>query len=572
MAEPIRLADFSGGILESVSSGDFTTRQWSQLTGFMLESETQLRSQWECQQVSNVTGFAAVRAFTTLDGRYLVGIKSDGTLWWCVAPGRTAAHTTAAAVTWNPLTTGTFADPDHEPATGAIPASTAYRFITEIQLMVPSPAGDENVAQLRTGLLIHSRAGSTPAVVVHEVAGSSSTLAAALYDDFFPGTYLATPEGVVTGDPEQDTEEFTKSYVMPRANCGAMWGNFLVLGDVQYFKNPQLPFGVGNRRRYKNALWISTVDGDGLPSPHNFHPIDSMHFVASGEAQVRGLQRTDRGLLVLTTSATAGDGVILLRGSPPDGTLASYVPELLRGGMGVPTESTDTTGVSHVMWPEAGATVFLEDRGAVWHTNGNTVGRLDRYGPNAPKEAVQIDSVAATGPYLFISRAGRMLVMRMFEEDGAWTELVTPNGVQPRSLSAMEDCVYFVADGKVYRYAEGAPLRGHINGQAVDLTLSTAPLGNPLEHSKKSWFRIGARLTNQVAGELRSITSRAGSPLLATPAPSYTTTLNRSLAARDEVVVKAHGPSTEASVTVVLRGDVLVESVTVWMSGKEPSR
>jgi hypothetical protein len=634
MARSLDLNDFSGGLREGLSPGEFTSRQWSQLHGFVLESETELRSQWQCQRVSQDTDIAAVRGFTAQQGRYLVAIRNDGTITWAEAPDRLEGNDITTQVTWTDVTAGTLTNTD---TAVAVPANTAYRFICEVQIL------DDNTAY-RSGLLVHALSGDSPAVVLVEGADG---LIARCWTDHYPKVYL------------DGQTEVAWPNVIPRANVGCVWGNFLVLGDIEWVadanlkaefahltwtisdddrnaehvtkyqirrngtliatvgltdsftdtdtvwsdtelpgytvtrvwfdtapeeihltttvtaKMAKVPFGPNNRKRYRNALWISTVDDNGVPAIDRFHPVYSVNTVGTPEATIRGLQVIDRGLLVFTTSATDNDGVILLRGTAPTGDgSASYVPVVLRGGMGAAAETADRHHPYHTMWSEAGSVVFVEDKGTIWHTNGLDIGRLDRYGATPPSAANQADHVACVGPYLFVARDSRLLVMRMFDEDGAWTELNFPGAVE--SMAALEDCLYFVSPSQgVFRFNLAVDSRrGYVDDQVVPLTVSTAVVGDPLAHDRKAWFRVGARVSGQQdEGFVVEVISRAGSPLIPNePAASHTTVLNRPLAWRDEILVRGHGPSTEASATLVFNGDVIIESVSLWTHGREPSR
>jgi hypothetical protein len=679
------LDEFSGGILESTSPSDFTQRQWTQLKGFVLESENELRSQWECQQVSNRSDVKYLRGFNTGTTKFLVALRNDGTLIYMPAPSRTAATATVNGASWTTLTVGT--DPGGN--TVNLNSSLKLRFLTELQFVQNS--------KYTTGLLIHTgdTSSTSPAIVLYE--SSTNVLSAKVYTDFYPTSTMVNPTtGFVDNDPDLNTFELGTGSVIPRANVGCMWGNFLVLGDVEWgtrypltaatavatgwdadnsitFTNTNtftvdingagavtctvdatprtgaacaayleglikaalqgsnatnqgyvskvsvsaLTVGSGvsislaveglatgqtvvlanvsgtpldllglagtftavaNAKPYRNGLWISSTDYAGIPDPTRFLPVASMNLVGTPDSVIRGLQVTDRGLLVFTTSTTTGDGVLLLRGTPPvgDGTV-TYVQEVLRGGMGVPANTANQHSVCHGLWPEAGAVAFVESKGALWHTNGTDVGRLDLYGPTAPAVGQGTDSVAAIGPFLFVSRgsgsSSRLLCMRKFETDGAWTELVTPQpSTQALCLTALEDCLYFTQFGRVYRYAFAAGTRGLVAGAAATLTVSTAPLYlQDLSPDKKHWFRVGVRVAENTAGAiLKTVTSLPQSPLVS--GTGFTTTLDAGVESRTEMLVRGHGPSVEAAVQVTLTGDVTVESVTVWVSGKEPSR
>jgi hypothetical protein len=558
----IVLDDFSGGIEESASPSDFTARQWTSLKGFILTSDNELQSQWECQRVSTASGFKYVRAFMSGNTRYLVALKGDGSLWYATPPARLASATVAAATTWTQLMSGT----DPTGATVALSTALSLRFLTEMQFLHSS--------RYMNGLLLHTTDRSTTqAILLYESA--ANTLSAKVYTNFYPTTTLVNPvTGLVDADTSLNTFEVGNPNTIPRANVGCIWGNFLVLGDVEW--GSTFPLTSANTKPYRNGLWISSVDAAGVPAPDRFLPQASLNLVGTPDSVIRGLQVTDRGLLVFTTSATNGDGVILLRGTPPtgDGTV-TYVQEVLRGGMGVPENTLGEHSLSHGVWPDAGATVFLEATGTVWHTNGTEVGRLDAYGPTPPSFGLSIDSVAGIGPYLFVARnlgTPRLLCMRKFEEDGAWTELVTPFPSDAVwSLTTVQDDLYFVQAGQVFRFMVGGGAHGLVNGTYPELTVTSAPQNlQGLEHDTKHWFRIGVRARGLAAGYLQSIKSMPQSPLVASD--GYLHTLTDNLEGRAEVAVHGHGPSVECTVQLKFTGNVAVESVTLWVTGKEPSR
>lgn len=106
----LTLSDFSGGIQEASGPGDFTERQWSQLKGFVPESEVSFVSQWPAQIIGTETGFKAVYPLSSPVGTFLVGIKApdeldEGTIWWCKAPASDALYTETDDVVWTQITT-----------------------------------------------------------------------------------------------------------------------------------------------------------------------------------------------------------------------------------------------------------------------------------------------------------------------------------------------------------------------------------------------------------------------------------------------------------------------------------
>jgi len=126
--ERLELRDFSGGISEQYAPEGFSERQWAKLKGFVIDTDYSIRSQWAAQSIGSLTDVAAVHGFRGNENSYLVALKTNGTLWWCVAPTNSATYTTANSVVWTQLTT----DEDSK----AIAASVYYRFIGEVLLPV----------------------------------------------------------------------------------------------------------------------------------------------------------------------------------------------------------------------------------------------------------------------------------------------------------------------------------------------------------------------------------------------------------------------------------------------------
>lgn len=648
------LADFSGGIREVAAPGDFTDRQWAQLKGFVITDESQIRSQWPIQKVGDEGGFVDIRPLTGQSGRrYVVGIKSNGTVWYTSITTLTATTSaaTAAALTWTQLT---------KPGGGALTLTDTPRFLGETAYITASNGR-------RTGLLIHSvfkasGNGSAPVVVYENSNGSA--LITAVYEDgsgnakVFPGYLPAAPSNVTTGafnpagsgsylvswtpgapgssaitgyiiydstgaqrataaagatsvtvTPAVTGESFlvraSNTYgttpldagggvqppspgYIPRANLGVLWSGQLILADIQYYKSPTdaqlaLPLTANNTTRLSNGIWFSNTD-----EPDTFDPL-AVFTVGSADATITGMVVIPQGLLVLTTSPTQGDGLFLLRGRSigvvnAENVDLNFTLELLRGAIGsVPRD--DGRGNALAVWPTIGTAVFINENGGVWHTNTQDILQLDAFGAAITAPASQLDNLCTIGRYLVASRNGRLIVMREFGQAGSWTELVYPGTVQPTSLSPMEGSVYFIADynvgggGKVYRivtnaaHANNASERGLINGAAVDLTVSTRTLGDPKRFEKSMWHRFGMRARGIRNAVLKSFTVSGGAWYAGAFAPLATSySPAKSIDDRFEVVVPAHGPSIECHATIVVQGDVEIESMTAYDHGRMPRR
>jgi hypothetical protein len=100
----IEISDFSGGLYEATAPSDYRENQWSQLKGFILENENVLISQFPLQSVGTATGFREVAGITARDGfKFLVGIKTDLTVWYTEAHGTGASVATVNGSTWTAM-------------------------------------------------------------------------------------------------------------------------------------------------------------------------------------------------------------------------------------------------------------------------------------------------------------------------------------------------------------------------------------------------------------------------------------------------------------------------------------
>ena len=606
----VDLTDFSGGIREVVSPADFTERQSSVLRGFVLEDEVRLRSQGPIQQVTTSTSVRNVRAFRGAITDYLVFTYGAGLVGWCVAPSPTATNATTSA-----LTITQFAN---------ITANSRYRFTTEftyrrnneiIQGLIisalPATLGNTFVTPLDTpsAVIYESANGTLAADVFDETAAyPTNSKAVTAMELLTAGTGYTSPPTVTftggggsgavaeatiangkvtgfnlkkggTGYTTAPTVGFTGgggsgatafSVIdtsplkgkLPRHNVAGVWDDTLVLADIQWSAaNAETGLNSGNVRRYSNYAWLTYADALD-PDTLRFDPTGPERLAPEG-AVIVGLQPVPEGLLVLTTAASGGAGLTLLRGTPSD-----FEVEVLRPGLGMMPGTDLTTQTGHTFWNEVASTMFVDSLGKLYQVRGVQVERIDRYGPEAPEVGNANNAVAAIGSWLFMHRNSRMLVLRSFGEDGAWSELVLPPG-EVRSLTTLGDSLYFVAGQTAYRYCIAGPdaERGLVAGQQVDLTIGTRVLGNPDESTEKWWDGLTVRTQGRNGAQLRSVRLLAGSPLEQTSPAEAAFTLNRTLDERDLVSVPGLGPSVECSAVLVFQGDVRVENLSFEVSG-----
>jgi hypothetical protein len=338
-----------------------------------------------------------------------------------------------------------------------------------------------------------------------------------------------------------------------------------------------------NRQRSPYSFYYSE------DNPDAFHE-QSVLFAGSGESQILGMHVLDDYLITISSPATESDGLRTFKGaldylSLQQGSVSINI-NVLRGGIG-PTRDLTASGmrVASCVWAESGTVVFLDYLGGVWYTDGIQVDRLDHVGPVNPDVTTATDEVAAIGRYLFVKRAGRYLVLNMMggtpgqDAVAAWTEMVFPSySVAPKSFSSVSGSMYFVMDGRVYRFCVGRNSQSDterltFDNVAVEATVATRTLADTNQHQKVNWFRFGMRTRGRAnTAQVRTVQVKAG-PALDTSVFSYSKTLNRNLVDRDEFVLPAGiGSTVETSAEVTFRGDLQLESATYWLTGGKFSR
>lgn len=494
MAKPVTLVaeDFSGGMVAREASTDFSERQWARLKGVVLESESTLRSQWAWQKVgAPLTGLVDL---AEMDGR-LWAITSAGAVSQMMAPANTAVNATTKTAAWAAVLGGT----------------SGLRFIGK--MAQPDPAG----VGFYQSLILNDQATTAPKRA--HAKGGTPTIEAFTYP--FP-----------TGP--------TQKPGMPPASIATTWGDYLVLGDIQWLKSEASGFSSTNAARYPHGLWFS--------QPGEMDSWDTIDVEFMGvfkgavtDVAVHSLVTVEAGMLVVT-----GAGVFMLRGNA-----FQHDYEELRVGVGTSGPGAAT------YWPHTGAACWVNSLGEVWTTNGSEFVRLDE--PlGADRTAGTYDATVGFGEFLLAYRDQRLFAFRAFAQGGAWTELVAPADL--RGFLPVGDQLYaFDGAGQVWRINRTLEAeRGRLDGAEVEVHVGTRTLEAGDGHGKALWHRFGVRVdAGPAGGRIAKALVRPG-PVLA-DGPAMTVTLDRKLGDRDAVAVPGHGPSVEASVEWVFTGDVSVE-------------
>lgn len=519
------LDDFTGGLQErSLEAADFTQRSWAELYGMLLRDGRGVDVQPPLQRIgTGLRDAAFVAGYAGSETFYLISVGTDDILRWTELPERLASYSTANGAHWQ--TVGI-----EEPG---------LRLVGE-GMWLPTDYG------YRAGQIWGS-ADTDRMFVIFESNNGGLAHVTFEGDDLFPSFSESEPEG------DEEPVRTVDAGKMPRGKVACVWGDSLVVAGGDWKSREDEPFGPDNATTHGNVMWISE------PGRHDAFDPQAVAFPCSPNAEIVGLQPVDEGLLVFTTAVSDGDGIILLRGGPSN-------PEkvVVRGGLGAPVSTWEPERFD-VMWERTGAAVFVANDGAVWQTDGVTVERLDAYGPEEPSWSSPSTHVAALGDYLFLSRGHRLLALRAFAEDGAWSEIHVPWVTNPRSMSAVDADLVFVADGYVWRLALAGrdDERGMVDGQPFTWRVSTATLSTH-PHERSMWHRFGVA---QAGGRLLRVGLRAGAAL-DSDAPVLWHDVDEELGGRGRWMVRGFGASREASVTVEGEGGERLESVTVWHSGR----
>jgi len=734
----ITINDFSGGIQEAYSPEDFTPRQSSVLKGFIPRDVNTFQSQWPCQSLSDIEDQPAMNGIFPLEssvGTFLVGISTDGRIYFTKVPPTTAARNTFNCV-WTEITdseTYGYSSTGNQ-VKDTVKAYANYRFLTGLSLevykyvkeplsgsrkvdftqdQVPDSLDSNNDLtepflsrskfsavmisarrQLRSnyfsvyepGTNVPLLGGTRVMVAFVDPRGESAdydgvgTTTGQVRIITFPhirrwptytrnysatnadGTPIETwPEETIGGEvygaeerafpikpvvptKAQPTGDSTTGFVtdffnnlarkypdiqhhfhpytykdiasallpgsgiIPRGNVGCMWGDQLIIGDIEWrsdraidaesstkVNTPQnsalLYLNDGNTEYHRGSIYYSEDDIDKFDPRH-------VIAVSTGEARIAGMHMLDNRMICVTTNAGPFDGVIALSGNvgqilPYSGTPNPYAVrrQLIRGGVGVAdrTEFDEGHRTQTCLWSETGTVVFIDVTGAIYYTDGVMLDRLDRYGPKQPAGSTLYDHVASVGKHLIAYRDNRLLCMTVLESNGGvasgcWTELVRPNPSSGagsiRSMVGSGNQLFLLVDNIVFRYVIDGPADeyGCVDRDPRDLTFASATLGDIDGHTKTNWHRVGLSFFTPVSATVKTCTVKGEAELLptspvpspnASPVPTYTKTLDDTYSnGHYNVVVPAGiGPQTVASVKFVMRGNIILQGLSLWVSG-----
>jgi hypothetical protein len=407
---------------------------------------------------------------------------------------------------------------------------------------------------------------------------------------------------------------------IPRANVGVFWNGYLVLGDIEYYRDTgdiskNIPLSSANSTRLRNGIWFSTPD-----NPTQFNPL-AQFIIGQPDSQIIQMVVIPAGLLIFTSTVGAETGIFLLRGTSPgvvteDELILNFSLELVRGGLGVPQNRSPNFIINKATsWGATGTVVFLDENNLIYQTDGQNVKLISDNILNVQTQKFELrDNLVAWDKYILAGLNNRLYIGRDYGETISWTSFVLPTStVDPRfnfngpgSMIELNNCIYFTFNGgignKVWRFNMSAPLQsnaffeyGKIDGVLADLILTTRPVRDTDMHEKTFWHSVGLRFRPQLfapfgptppssnTNNFKIKEYKCGiSPITTfgfTPLDTYVEQVfsppleypfSDSSTSRGEKKFKAHGPSLEAQARFVFQGHADIEGITFYGHGRKP--
>jgi hypothetical protein len=362
----------------------------------------------------------------------------------------------------------------------------------------------------------------------------------------------------VSDDPVEGT-----SNAMPFGSVAANWGDYFLLGDIQWKEDPKEEYSDTNTARYPHGIWFSRPG-----APDTFHPND-VFFIGQklSDNKILGMFPLDVGLLIVSQSS-----ISLLRGRPGPAA-EDFVYEEIRTGISPSTRNEVT------FWAETGLVVWVDRRGRVWSTNGEVVSQLNR---RVEIPRLGEGCVFALDDALFVSGGENVRLLTSFGDSAAWTTLITPTGWRQAvacgstvigvgkdqdsdGTFTLDDPVQgLLGENTLHAFVDSiqvfdlsSPKRGEYNGSLIRPIVRTRPLPGASDRTA-FWHRFGVRAEGD--GKIVSATSY---PSADVSERGYKTNVRGRLSDRKDWAFSGHGPSLEAVFEVSFEGDVSPEHFTI---------
>jgi hypothetical protein len=556
----LTLSDFGGGVCEQFAANAFAPDSVAAAKGWILDGTNRLRTQWDCEALAVGTSFRAVVGYQTKTDSYLVAITdTHGVVG--VNPATGAVQSLGVTVTAS-----------HMPWGVTLRESSTYSSRTLTDGTVSSPSTDLRM-YAGSAILINSPQAGDAGYVVYE--STPGTLAIDTYAD--PADRYPN----LTQHPSIDSFLIPAEGILPHGRRAILWDDRLLICDILWFASdqqadldtnttdntvtytPPVALSAATTRRYPNAFWVSE------PGDVNSYGTLSVDIPVSSDSRIVDMRPIDLGLLVLTTSSSGKDGLMLLNGGSSD-----YTVQKLRG-LGAPRDAGDEDfQLGGDLWEATGVYCYVADNGSIMMSDGQSVVRLD--GPQSfdHTSATWRDHLCSVGLYMFASHSGRLLCMRSFGNSGSWSELSMPyDGVQADSLCTVGGDLFFIQNGDLFCFRVSGesygsmPAGSDVGADEFTVWSSTVDAGadSGVGFSEAQLHRSGVVVGSESSGSVVSVLSASGPGL--SPVDSYVVPLGEPVGLRSEFAVRAGvGFVREFAVGAVVSGDVILESLVAWVS------
>lgn len=682
----IDITDFSGGINIRTAPEDFKSNENFQLSGLLITNEQTIKSQPPCQVIGTEFDFKEIKPLVNSDGTaYIIGIKENGQVWQTLVPSAGAIFSATSSQSWTRIvavngSSTLTVSPNHHiisnfaftipippkqtvpallitnsydtfsPASNPIVIFTtpgnpplAFRvldsggtsaiypgylptnatnivstFATGTVTVTFNASFDSGSAPI-TNYLIFNKNGVLKATVSSTTFTAS--FAGVLGDEVGVRVKAQTSYGITPFEVDGNVRVPSIGYI-PRANVAAFWNGYLILADIEYFRDigdieKNIPLSTSNATRVRNGIWFSQPD-----NPTQFDP-RAQFIIGQPDSQITSMIVIPAGLLVFTKTVASESGIFLLRGSSPgviteDELILNFSLELVRGGLG--TRGFPDANVSHnvaAAWSGTGTVVFQDENSLIWKTDGQNCELISENILNIQTQQTQVyDNLTTWDKWIFAGFQNRLFVGRDFGDRVAWTSFVLPPSVRsvftlppngPRSMFEINNQIFFIwNDGiniRVWRYLMTPLIQGDaffefgkINGNLIDMTITTRPVKDADYNEKTFWHRVGIRFKTQLftpfgtsppttnSNNFKIKAFRVGvnpknffiEPITELIEINYSPPLEFPLVTtkdlRGQKVFPAHGPSIEAQAEFVFQGTVDIEAITFYAHGRKPNR
>lgn len=580
----VSFTDFSGGIAaDGVVLND---RQVADAYGLVLDDQKRLRSQPPIDQMAT-DGASELSKLVVGGNTWLVRRSNEETPGFSyvkldAASGKATPVSGIVQFEWQPIA-GAFSQ--HHRVVGQIRFNDAGRLRPALLIHLPPQDGPVGEPNGKGYYVLENADGSALQAV--EIASS------------YPNLTL------------RDNAYFAESSAVPRCSVATMWRDIPVYANIEFpgvqsndwYRDNN--FSATTAKPYSNFIYFGNATNNGWVDPR--YP----HRVSDDGTTIIGMFEVDEGLLCFTTGSSNASGVILLRGTPSDFTVDAVdnaTNERITGlapMQALDGEQASVLARSMSYWDEQQSVLFVTSDNRLMQYRTGRLADLSPQTAAAPPMAGRIGgsatSVAAAGRYLVFadSRQQTLWIMRSYGSEGAWTRLALPAG-EPLFGSMIEAdgdiywihvtfgeddealskvCVLRLTDAESTVESGLGPAsmpgvlaerrgpqsrRGEVIGAQPPLRLITRMIGDDQPNIEKWWDEVAVRVVRPSTNSATVVGVTTVFQDADQNVGSYVENINAGITRPAEtVVLNAAGPATVAQFVLELKGDIVVEALTV---------